>query len=182
MQARQRLFVFVIGAAALAAGCKGLNAQKQRCLAGDVAACESACNKGLAGEGGCFQAGNAHRERAALDFTSDDFRKARTYFKKSCDGGYGEGCLFAAQTIDAPFGPLDPAALRPEVEPPTISDSDIAERERLLSRACDLAPSAACKRLGDVLVGKNAAKAEAAYHRAWRRRRRRKRARCAVRQ
>src|SRR5437773_6834499 len=68
VQARQRPIAFVISAVALVAGCKGLNAQKQRCLAGDVLACESACNKGLAGEGGCFQAGNAHREHAALDF------------------------------------------------------------------------------------------------------------------
>lgn len=146
--------------------CSRVKALKQQCLAGDTAACESACDKGVVGEGGCFQAGSGHRQRSALDFASTDFREARRFFKKSCDGGYGEGCLFAAQTIDAPFGPLDTVTAAAAEPPPTISDGDITERERLLQRACDLAPASACKRLGDVLIGKNAPRAETAYHRA----------------
>jgi hypothetical protein len=166
MQARQRSLALLVLLVGGTGGCDRTTALKQRCLAGDVGACESACDKNVAGEGGCFQAGNAHRQKGALDFASGEFRNARTYFKKSCDGGYGEGCLFAAQTIDAPYGPLDVGALAPDVPPKTISDSDIAERERLLVRACDLSPSAACKRLGDVLIGKNSPRAEAAYHKA----------------
>jgi hypothetical protein len=160
---------FVVFLAILACGnaCGRVTAMKQQCLAGDITACESACDKGVVGEGGCFQAGNAHRQKAALDFNSPAFREARKFFKKSCDGGFGEGCLFAAQTIDAPFGPLDTTAMAaaPAI-PPTISDGDIAERERLLERSCDLSPAAACKRLGDVLIGKSSARAETAYHRA----------------
>lgn len=150
---------------ACATACSGVKALKQRCLAGDTGACESACDQGVAGEGGCFEAGSAHRQRSALDFGSKEFKEARRYFKKSCDGAYGEGCLFAAQTIDAPFGPLD-AAEAATTGPATISDNDLAERERLLQRACDLSPASTCKRLGDVLIGKSASRAEAAYHRS----------------
>lgn len=110
----------------------------------------------------------AHRQRGALDFASADFREARKDFEKSCNGAHGEGCLFAAQMIDAPYGPIDTAAAPAAEAPKTISDAEIAERERLLSRACELSPASSCKRFGDVLIGKNAVRAEAAYHTACR--------------
>jgi hypothetical protein len=49
-----------------------------------------------------------------------------------------------------------------------ISDGEIGERERLLSRACELARGAACKRFGDVLIGKNSERARSAYESACR--------------
>jgi TPR repeat protein len=167
VQAGPLRFTAFLAILASAPACSRVKVLKQQCLAGDTGACESACNKGVVGEGGCFQAGSAHRQKSPLDFGSPDFREARRFFKKSCDGGFGEGCLFAAQTIDAPYGPLDTAAMAAApAAPATISDADIAERQRLLERACDLSPATACKRLGDVLVGKNASRAESAYHRA----------------
>jgi hypothetical protein len=146
-------------------GCRRLNELKQRCSTGDMSACEAACDKGLTGEGGCFQAGNLHRERGALDYAGSDLKKAQTYFKRSCDGGYGEGCLFAAQAIEAPYGPIDSDAAGSD-PPKTISDDELSRRQSLLERACDLAPAVACKRLGDISIGKNASQAESAYHRA----------------
>jgi hypothetical protein len=167
VQAGPLRFAVIVAVLACATACSRIKALKQQCSAGDIGACESACDKGVAGEGGCFQAGSAHRQRSALDYASNDFRDARRYFKKSCDGGYGEGCLFAAQTIDAPFGPLDTAtAAASTTVPATISDGELAERERLLQRACDLSPPIACKRFGDVLIGKSAPRAEVAYHRS----------------
>lgn len=166
VQNRQRSLEYALFLWAIAlAGCRRVNELEQRCLAGDTGACEAACDKGVFGEGGCFRAGNAHRQAGALDFSSADFKRARSYFKKSCDGGYGEGCLFAAQSIDAPYGPLD-ASSASDAPPKMISDEELAERQRLLERACKLDPVAACKRLGDVTIGKNAMQAETAYHRA----------------
>lgn len=145
-------------------GCKTLSALKQRCVAGDVASCESACAKGIAGEGGCFHAGNRHREVAALDFGGAEFRRASDYFVRSCDGGYGDGCFLAAEMIEAPYVP-DPAFDGPE-PPKTISDKEVVTREKRLALACSRKSARGCKRLGDVLIGKNAERAKAAYGKA----------------
>ena len=93
----------LLSLSALVGGCRGLETLKQRCSSGEVAACESACAKGIAGEQGCFHAADDHRDKAALDVKSADFGLALKYFVKSCDGGYGDGCLFAAP--DAPRRP-----------------------------------------------------------------------------
>ncbi|HVW25439.1 MAG TPA: hypothetical protein VHC69_08710 [Polyangiaceae bacterium] len=142
-------------------GCKTVAALKQRCLSGDVSACESACSKGVPGEGGCFHAGNLLRERAALDFQGADFRRASQYFGRSCDGGYADGCLLAGEMIAAPFTP-DPSAESQK----TISDADVVAREKRFDRACSRGSAAGCKRLGDALIGKNAERATAAYSKA----------------
>lgn len=168
---RQRAFVLpalAVAALSFTGGCRRVSVLKQRCLSGEADACESACTKGVYGEGGCFQAGNAHWQRGALDFGGDEFKRARSFFKKSCDGGYGDGCLFAAQTVDAPYGPLDPTAISDASVPKTISDGELAERERLLTRACDLSGGPACKRLGDVTIGKSSTSASLAYERSCR--------------
>lgn len=142
-------------------GCKTVAALKQRCLAGEASACESACAKGVAGEGGCFHAGNLRRERAALDFQGTDFRRASEYFARSCDGGYADGCLLAGEMLAAPYTP-DPGAEKQK----TISDADVLAREKRFDHACFRGATAGCKRLGDVLIGKNAERAKVAYAKA----------------
>ena len=142
-------------------GCKSIAALKQRCLAGEASACESACNKGIPGEGGCFHAGNLRRERAALDFGGSDFRRATEYFGRSCDGGYADGCLLAGELIAAPYAP-EPGAEKQK----TISDAEVKTREKRFEQACARGSSTGCKRLGDVLIGKNAERAKAAYAKA----------------
>jgi hypothetical protein len=139
-------------------GCKSLAALKQRCLAGEASACESACAKGVAGEGGCFHAGNLRRERASLDFGGTDFRRASEYFVRSCDGGYADGCLLAGEMIAVPYAP-DPALEKQK----TIGDADVLAREKRFDLACFRGSKAGCKRLGDVLIGKNAERAKTAY-------------------
>jgi hypothetical protein len=144
-----------------ATGCRSISTLKQRCVAGDASACESACKKGVAGEGGCFHAGNLHRERAAQDFGGNEFRQASDYFVKSCNGGYGEGCLLSAELIEAPYAP-DPAMSASDA-PKAITDAEVKTREKRLERACKLGSTSGCKRLGDVLIGKAADRAKAAY-------------------
>jgi hypothetical protein len=157
--------VLALAASLVLGGCRGVEAMKQRCVAGDVSACESACGKGIVGEGGCFHAGDQHRQRAGLDVGSDAWRRARGFFVKSCDGRYGDGCLFLAQMVEAPYAPIDAEQSGKEA-PKTISDAEVLEREKRLSLACDAASRAGCKRLGDVLIGKNAARAVDAYGKA----------------
>ena len=143
-------------------GCKSsVAALKQRCLAGEANACESACAKGIAGEGGCFHAGNLRRERASLDFAGTDFRRAGEYFARSCDGGYADGCLLAGELIAAPYAP-DPSVDRQKA----ISDAEVRAREKRFDNACTRGSTAGCKRLGDVLIGKNTERAKAAYTKA----------------
>jgi hypothetical protein len=157
-----RVGLFACGAIALLlGGCRSIASLKQRCIAGELSACESACAKGVAGEGGCFHAGNQHREQAAQDFASTDFRRASEYFARSCDGGYAEGCLMSGEMIGAPYAP-EPAA---ESQKP-ISDAEVRNREKRFDVACARGSSAGCKRLGDVLIGKNAVRANEAYAKA----------------
>ncbi|HEX7670776.1 MAG TPA: hypothetical protein VF395_14375, partial [Polyangiaceae bacterium] len=159
----------------VATGCRSVAAMRQRCLAGDLSACESACRKGIVGEGGCFHAAEQYRERAALDFGGSDWRKSADLFRQSCDGGYGDGCLFAAQAIEAPYtgggagaeGTERAASAKktppPAAMPSMISDGEVRTREQRLVKACSLGSAAGCKRLGDVLIGKTSDRARAAY-------------------
>jgi len=149
------------------AGCRSIQTLKQRCVSGDLSACESACAKGVAGEGGCFHAGDGHRQKAGLDLSSPESRRATEYFAKSCDGRYGDGCLFSAQMIEAPYAPGDVDGKSGSL-PKLMPDDAIARRESRLSQACEHGSAGGCKRLGDVLIGKNAARARAAYEKACR--------------
>jgi hypothetical protein len=144
--------------------CRSVDAMRQRCLAGDVDDCERVCKKGVPGEGGCFHAAELYRTRAALDFKSGDFERAARYFEKACDGKHADGCLFAAQMLEAPYAAPDDA--EGDAMPPLIPDKDVVAREQRLVRACDYGSAAGCKRLGDVLVGKNEARAIEAYKKA----------------
>lgn len=159
---RARLGIVVLLAAT--SGCRSVSALKQRCLTGDTSACESACKKGVPGEGGCFHAGEQLRTRAALDFKNDDFRRARDFFRRSCDGRYADGCVLSAQMLEAPYGVPDPAS--GEATPPTMPDADMLEREKRLGAACSLGAPTGCKRLGDVLIGKSDERALPAYEKA----------------
>ena len=158
-----RPFVLVAGllSALVLPGCKTIATLKQRCLAGEVGSCESACAKGVAGEGGCFHAGNIHRERAALDFAGSDFQRASEYFARSCEGGYADGCLLSGEMIAAPYAP-DPGAESQKA----ISDTEVRNREKRFDLACARGSSTGCKRLGDVSIGKNAERARTAYLKA----------------
>jgi hypothetical protein len=158
------LLGLVLVAVPFLSGCKSIAALKQRCLSGDAASCESACAKAIAGEGGCFHAGNHHRELASLDFAGSEFRRASEYFVRSCDGGYGDGCVMAAEMIEAPYAP-DPAVDGP-LPPKTISDNEVLSREKRFQLACSRKSARGCKRLGDVLIGKNAERAKSAYAKA----------------
>jgi hypothetical protein len=142
-------------------GCRTVAALKQRCVAGELTACESACAKGVPGEGGCFHAGNQHRELAALDFAGTDFRRASEFFARSCDGGYADGCLMSGEMIGAPYTP-DPLADTQK----NISDAEVKNREKRFDSACSRGSMGACKRLGDVLIGKSSERAKKAYERA----------------
>lgn len=142
--------------------CQGKEALQQRCLAEDFSACESACGKHVYGEGGCFHAGQQYRARAGFDFSSADFRRAEDYFRKSCDGKFGDGCVLLAELIEGPFGGNDAERAGSEL-PKAMPDGSMHERERALDQGCSLGSIMACKRLGDVLIGKDASRAKAAY-------------------
>lgn len=163
-RARPLLGLLGLLVAAALPGCRSLDALRQKCLTGDTSACEAACRKGLAGEGGCFHAGEQLRARASNDYTGADFRTAAEFFKKSCDGGYADGCLFAAQSLESPYAVLEPGddATLPKMMP----DPAVHLREERLRRACALGSARGCKRLGDVLIGKNAEAARVAYGKA----------------
>jgi hypothetical protein len=66
--------------------------------------------------------------------------------------------------IEAPYVP-DPAFDGPGA-PKTISDKEVVSREKRLGLACSRKSARGCKRLGDVLIGKNADHAKAAYAKA----------------
>src|SRR6476620_5814453 len=146
--------------------CRRTEALKQRCVAGDATACESACSKGIFGEGGCFHAGDQHRTKASRDGGDTELKRASEYFVKACNGGYADGCLMAAQMIEAPYAAVDgaPGATAPR----RIGDGEILEREKWLTAACKRGSAAGCKRLGDVSIGKNADRARSAYEKACR--------------
>jgi hypothetical protein len=120
----------------------------------------------VAGEGGCFHAGEQHRGRAALDFASAEWKKSGDFFRQSCEGGYADGCLFSAQAIEAPYGAVD--ASEGAAVPMMIGDGEVRTREQRLVKACSLGSAAGCKRLGDVLIGKAEDRSRAAYVKACR--------------
>jgi hypothetical protein len=153
--------------AILAPGCRRIEALKQRCVSGDLPSCESACSKGIAGEGGCFHAGDQHRTRASREGGESDLRRAAEFFVKSCNGGYADGCLFAAQMIEAPYAAFDLDGAG-KTAPKRISDTEIVAREKWLSAACKEGSIPGCKRLGDVLIGKDDVRALKAYEKACR--------------
>lgn len=163
---RHLVLGFALSALA-ASGCRSIAVMRQKCIAGDMSACESACKKGVVGEGGCFYAAEQHRQRAALDFRSAEWKKSTELYKKSCDGGYADGCLFSAQAVEAPYGAIDPSVAA-AVVPKMIGDAEVLAREQRLVRACSLGSIAGCKRLGDVLIGKASERARAAYVKACR--------------
>jgi hypothetical protein len=148
-------------------GCRKLETLKQTCISGDVAACESACDKGIAGEGGCFHAGEAHRQRGALDVGGAEFRRASDYFDRSCKGGFGDGCLYAAQMLEAPYA-AGASSAKPDELPKPMPDAVFGERDARLSDACKLGSLDGCRRLGNALIGKSSERARAAYERACR--------------
>jgi hypothetical protein len=101
-----------------------------------------------------------------MDFAGTDFRRSTELYRKSCDGGYADGCLFAAQAIEAPYANVEAPA--PTELPKMILDAEVLGRQKLLDRACALGSAPGCKRLGDVFIGKNGDKARAAYQKACR--------------
>jgi len=101
-----------------------------------------------------------------MDLAGTDFRKSKELYRKSCDGGYADGCLFAAQAIEAPYANVEAPA--PAELPKMIRDEEVLARQKLLDRACALGSAPGCKRLGDVFIGKNGEKARAAYQKACR--------------
>ncbi|HVU05269.1 MAG TPA: hypothetical protein VHE30_26155 [Polyangiaceae bacterium] len=160
-----RVASFIGLSTGLLAGCRSVSALKQRCLAGDGSSCEAACSKGVLGEGGCFHAAEDHRRRAAGDPASAEGRRATELYEKACAGGIADGCLYAAQALEAPFtGGPNPAG----APPPLISDELLAKRDRKLDRACSLGSPEGCKRLGDATIGRDAARAKGAYLKACR--------------
>jgi hypothetical protein len=151
----------IVGCVSALWGCQGVERLRQDCAKGNVASCDKACEKGVFGEGGCFQAGQAHQRKAGLDFQSPAYETAKARFRKACDGGFGDGCLFAAQMIEAPHSSsvLDDAAKLPA----PIGDDELARRQELLVLACDRGSKDGCRRLGDVSIGKNEALARKGY-------------------
>jgi hypothetical protein len=148
-----------------AAGCRNVETLKQRCLAGEGSACESACSKGVAGEGGCFHAGQNAREKAGSDTSGADFHHAADYFVKSCDGHFADGCLMAAQMVEAPYAQVDvEGAGDPNAR--AISDAELELRGQRLELACTNGSAGGCKKLGDSLIGKSADEALVAYGKA----------------
>lgn len=141
----------------LLCGCRSLETLRRDCSRGELEACEKACKKGESGDAGCFRAGQVLHRQSGLDDSSTAWTRARSYFDKACSGGFAEGCLFAAQMIEAPFGVASSQY---------VSDAALAERQALLQKACDAKLPAACKRLGDVLIGKHAGQATSAYEAA----------------
>jgi hypothetical protein len=141
--------------------CRSVERLRQDCAKGNVASCDKACDEGVFGEGGCFQAGQGYQREAALDFASPTFAKAKLRFQKACDGGFGDGCLFAAQLIEAPHA--SPVLDDAKALPTPIGDDDIERRQELLVLACDRGSNDGCRRLGDVTIGKSEALARKGY-------------------
>ena len=159
---------FALKATALSAllasigGCRSTETLKQECAAGDVPACETACERGVIGDGWVLRRRACSSERMARSSRS---LRARAGLASSstcaCKGGHGESCLYGAQMVEAPYL-VDPTSGPPSV----IPDADLRERERLVVRACELGSKSGCQRLGDIMTGKNPERAKGAYVKA----------------
>lgn len=110
--------------------------------------------------GGCFSAGLFARRNTTSGAGSSD--RALELFEKSCAGGHGDGCLFAAQMIEEPYGPRG-AGASPDAKVHPISDETLSRRDGLVDKACELGSADGCKRLGDVYLGKNRDKSLRGY-------------------
>lgn len=95
-------------------GCK-MDELMARCENEDLAACELACQRGVAGKGGCLGAGWVALSRGPLE-------RAPAFLAQACAGGEARGCLKQAELVER--------------------DGSFAARQQLLERACQLASQA----------------------------------------
>lgn len=150
-------------------GCK-MDELVARCRDEDLAACALACQRGLAGDGGCLSAGELSLMRGKSP------ERAPEWLGQACAGGDARGCLKEAQLVErAAMSPDKAAAL----------GSSFAERQRLLERACQLASQApaadvapwpyrhsrgvleqACAGLGRTTLGSDESRTRRAFERA----------------
>ena len=158
----------VVLAAASMLGCRSRESLGKACEAGDGPACHEACKKGLTGKGGCFDAAEQLRRQAQEQGKRAPHGELGTLYGKSCDGGFAEGCLFAAQILEMPH--LESLEKLVGGQPPADQDAPllmpeqtIAFREQRLEASCSGGSGLGCRRLGDVLLGKDAARATTAY-------------------
>lgn len=153
-------------------GCKPLKERVFGSCPYDVEVCESACEEGIVGRGGCLDAGERHHGKVLAKEPSASMDKALLYLDKACAGGEYDGCRQQAELrvpqvrllgAMALADPDEARARLPELEvPPAV----FAAREAPLREACQKKPQDNCLLLGRVLIGRDAQGARDAFARA----------------
>jgi hypothetical protein len=110
-------------------GCKDKEGLAKACDEGDQPACETACEKGVAGKGGCLSAG---RMLSNGDGVQKNQKRAVLFFERACDGKDVDGCLNAATAYAQGLG----------------VERDPEKRQQLQVKGCEVGSASLCKELG----------------------------------
>lgn len=130
---------------------------------------EEACKQGKVDASGCYGAASLYDEKAketANPAESQDMARAIEYYALACRGGHDRGCQKQLRLRLPPVFYQTPGK-GPKPSLPPADEAKLAERVPPLEAAChDEKNGRACKLLGDLLIGKDTAKAKEAYERS----------------
>lgn len=96
-----KIIVAILISAAVGVSCMSVDDLKKACDGGEAEACEKACEKGVAGKGGCLSAGTAHAEGQGIPKNT---KRAVHFFVLACGGGDTDGCFRAGQGYQKGLG------------------------------------------------------------------------------
>jgi len=154
------------------ASCKALKERVFGSCPYNVEVCESACEEGVVGRGGCLDAGERHHAKVLSKDPSASMDKALLYFDKACAGGEYDGCRQQVELRVPQVGLLgamatsDPDEARARLPELDVPPAVLAAREAPLREACQKKPKDNCLLLGRVLIGRDADGAREAFARA----------------
>ncbi|RLB64500.1 MAG: hypothetical protein DRI90_04405 [Deltaproteobacteria bacterium] len=138
----------------------------------DVELCESACDDGTVGRGGCLDAGERHYGKMLAKEPGSTMDKVLHYLERACAGGVPEGCRQQVELRAPKPGLLDDVAssdwieAQPMLSTIVVDPAVLAARVPSLRKGCKAHPKGNCLLLGKVLLGAEAAAARDAYDRA----------------
>lgn len=153
-------------------GCRTIKEKVYGSCPSNVDACVAACDDGIAGRGGCLDAGERYHAMLLSEAPGVTMAQALGFFDRACAGGVAEGCvkLFELRTPEPQrIGQIatthwkDARAMVAEMH---VDVSALEAREKPLRQGCDGGVPEACLLLGHTLVGKDDKGALAAYRRA----------------
>lgn len=164
----------------LAACAEKRESLEEKCRGGDALACEQACDKGAAGDGGCLGLAEARLAAQTLAEAKGDASEAAGLasqtadaYRKACERGDAGACLSGASALERRLERRPAAAPVEDGGAPgegfsksPLAGAELALRNSLFAKACELGSAGGCERLAGAKLGKDEAGAVTAFERA----------------